>query len=129
MKDVIGVVVVNMQRLLDESDAGRAGAAQLQAMFDDKKAQHEALRSKGTSTAGKQKAQEAAAAFQAEAITAIEQERARLRTSVLAAFESAIRAEMKARGAVVVVDSAAAVAFDAAADITDAVLSAQTQAR
>jgi len=115
-------VVLDTARLLDESPAGKASAARLQASYDDKRARYEALRDKGTTAAGHKKALEAAAAFQSEAITGLEDERARLRTEVLSVCRDAITAVMAEKKAAVVVDARVCLVVDPAADITDAVL-------
>jgi Skp family chaperone for outer membrane proteins len=116
------IVVVDSSWLLDESPAGRAGAATLQARYEAEKARYEKLRDKGTTTQGRQKAEEAAAAFEREAFAGLEAERAALSRQVLDGARAAIDAIMKERGGVVVVDARAAVAFDPTVDITDLVL-------
>ena len=67
-------------------------------------------------------AEDAAAAFEREAFAELEAQRATLRHSVLDGARPAILAVMVERHAAVVVDTRGAVAFDPAADITDAVL-------
>jgi Skp family chaperone for outer membrane proteins len=116
------VVVVDTGRLLDESPAGRAGAAALQARYEAEKARFEKLRDKGTTTQGRRQAEEAAAAFEREAFAGLEAERATLARQVLEGARAAITAIMQERGAVVVIDARAAVAFDPAVDVTDLVL-------
>lgn len=119
---VHSVIVVDTGRLLDESPAGQAGRATLQAHYEAEKARFEKLRDKGTTTQGRQKAEEAAAAFEREAFAGLEAERAALARQVMDGARAAIAAVMKERGAVVVVDARAAVAFDPAVDVTDLVL-------
>lgn len=116
------VVVVDTGRLLEESPAGRAGAAALQARYEAEKARYEKLRDRGTTAQGRRQAEEAAAAFEREAFAGLEAERATLARDVLASAREVINAVMKERGAVVAVDARAAVAFDAAVDVTDLVL-------
>ncbi len=116
------VLVVDVARILDESGPGKAGAKALEAAYAEKRATFEKLRDKGSSPQGQQKAKEAAAAFEREAFAALEAERARLRESVLAAARPALQQLMTERGASVVVDARAVVAFDPAADVTDALL-------
>ena len=118
----IAVVVVDTARLLDESPAGQEGARALQAAYEDKKARFEKLRDKGTTTQGKRQAEDAAAAFERDAFAELEAQRGAPRQGVLDGARSAITAVMTDRRASVVVDSRAALAFDPAADITDAVL-------
>jgi hypothetical protein len=50
---VPSVIVVDTGRLLDESPAGRAGAAALQARPEAEKARYEKLRDRGTTTQGR----------------------------------------------------------------------------
>jgi Skp family chaperone for outer membrane proteins len=119
---VSGVVVVDTARLLDESPAGQEGARALQAAYEDKKARFEKLRDKGTTTQGKRQAEDAAAAFERDAFAELEAQRGALRQGVLDGARAAITAVMTERRATVVVDTRAAVVFDPAADITDAVL-------
>lgn len=119
---VPSVIVVDTGRLLDESPAGRAGAATLQARYEAEKARYEKLRDKGTTTQGRRQAEEAAAAFEREAFACLEAERAALARQVMDGARATISAVMQERGAVVVVDARAAVAFDPAVDVTDLVL-------
>lgn len=116
------VLVVDTARLLDESPAGVAGAAALQAKYDEARARFEKLRDKGTTTQGKRQAEEAAAAFERDAFADLERERAALAKQVMDAAFSAVQAVMQERGASVVVDARATVAFAAAVDVTDLVL-------
>ena len=101
-----GVPLVAPAAVTPASDAGEAVLARLAA----------------AAQARFRTSEEAAAAFQAQAITDLERERAALRQSVLTACVPAVRAVMAERGATVVVDARVAVCFDPAADITDAVL-------
>lgn len=119
---IVAVVVVDTARLLDESPAGQQGARALQAAYEDKKARFEKLRDKGTTTQGKRQAEDAAAAFERDAFAELEAQRGALRQGVLDGARAAITAVMAERRATVVVDTRAAVVFDPAADITDAVL-------
>jgi Skp family chaperone for outer membrane proteins len=116
------VVVVDTGRLLDESPAGKAGAAALQARYEADKARYDGLREKGTTEKGRRQAEEAAAAFERQAFAALEAERATLARQVLEGARPLIAAVMKERSAVVVVDARATIAFDGAVDITDLVL-------
>ncbi len=116
------ILVVNMARLLDECPAGVAASAALQVRFDEAKARFEKLRDKGSSSAGKRQAEEAAAHFQQEAVADIEAERARLGEGVVAGLLPLIEALRIERGASVVLDTRAALAFDAAVDVTADVL-------
>jgi Skp family chaperone for outer membrane proteins len=119
---VHSVIVVDTGRLLDESPAGRAGAAALQARYEAEKARYEKLRDKGTTTQGRRQAEEAAAAFEREAFAGLEAERAALARQVMDGARATIAAVMQERGAVVVVDARAAVVFDPAVDVTELVL-------
>jgi Skp family chaperone for outer membrane proteins len=119
-----GIVVVDTARLLDETSAGKAGAKRLEVAFAEKRAAFEKLRDKGSSPQGQQKAKEAAAAFEREALESLEAERAQLREGVMQAARAALHTIMADRGAAVVVDARVAVAFDPAADVTDAVIKA-----
>jgi outer membrane protein len=116
------VVVVDTGRLLDESPTGKAGAAALQARYEADKARYDALREKGTTEKGRRQAEEAAAAFERQAFAELEAERAALARQVLEGARPLIAAVMKERGAVIVVDARATIAFDGAVDITDLVL-------
>jgi outer membrane protein len=116
------VVVVDTGRLLDESPAGKAGARALQAHYEAEKARYDALREKGTTEKGRRQAEEAAVAFERQAFAELEAERAALARQVLDGARPVIAAVMKERGAVVVVDARAAIAFDDTVDITDHVL-------
>ena len=116
------ILICNMARLLDECPAGLAASAALQARFDEAKARFEKLRDMGTSTSGRRQAEEAAAAFQQEAIAEIEQERARLGQGVVDSLRPVIDAIRAERSATVVLDTRAALSFDGAVDITEVVL-------
>jgi outer membrane protein len=116
------VVVVDTGRLLDESPAGKAGAAALQTRYDNDKARYDALREKGTTEKGRRQAEEAAAGFERQAFAELEAERAALARKVLEGARPLIAAVMKERGASIVVDARATIAFDGAIDITDLVL-------
>ncbi len=116
------VVVLDTARLLDESPAGKAGAATLQAHYEAEKARYEALRDKGTTEKGRRQAEEAATEFERQAFAALEAERAALARSVLDAARPIVAAIMKERGAGIVLDARAALVFDGAVDITDVVL-------
>ncbi len=115
---VVGVLVVDLARVLDDSAPGKAGATALQAKFDELKAQHEKLRSRGTTEKGQKEAAAAAAAFEVDARKTIEGERAKLRDDVLAKVRPVIAAIMVEKNASVVVDAAAVLAVAAAVDIT-----------
>jgi Skp family chaperone for outer membrane proteins len=117
------LVVVDAARILDESAAGKAAAAVLQARFDEARARHERLRERGSTPQGQKKADEAARAFEAAAVAEIEALRAQHRREVLAAAEPVIAAVAKARGASIVLERGAVLAvLDPAVDITDDVL-------
>lgn len=112
------VLVVDLARVLDESAPGKAGAAAMQAKYDELKAQHEKLKARGSSERGKGKADAAAAAFEADAQRTLETERAKLRAEVLAKARPIIAALMEEKKAAVVVDAAAVLAVANAADVT-----------
>jgi Skp family chaperone for outer membrane proteins len=112
-------LVVDLTRVLDESAPGKRGAAALQARFETAKAQHEKLRSRGTTERGKREADVAAAAFESEAFQELERERAKLRQEVLALARPVIADLMKERKAVVVVDAASCLAVTSGIDVTD----------
>lgn len=116
------VLVVDLARVLDESALGKRGAAALQARFDDARTQHEKLQSRASTEQGKRKAEEAAAAFEADAITGIEGERARLRAEVLSQARPIIASLMQSKKADLVIDAGACLAIGASVDITDDVL-------
>ncbi|MDP2342408.1 MAG: OmpH family outer membrane protein [Deltaproteobacteria bacterium] len=116
------VLVVDLSRVLDESAPGKRGAAALQARFDAARAQHEKLRSRGTTERGKREADAAATAFETEAVQELERERAKLRQEVLALARPLIAALMAERKAAIVVDAAACLAIAAAVDVTDDVV-------
>lgn len=111
-----------MARLLDESAVGLAASATLQARFDAAKAQFEKLRDKGATTAARHQAEEAAAAFQQEAITEIERERASLGQGAVEAILPVLEAVRAERGASVVLDTRQVLAFAGAVDVTELVL-------
>ena len=115
------VMVVDLARVLDESALGKQGAAALQARFAEAKAEHERLNARESSE-GKRRAEQSAAAFQNDALAAIEQERARLRSDVLAQARPVIAALMKERKVDLVIDAGACLAVGAHVDVTDDVL-------
>lgn len=117
------LLIVNMARLLDECPAGQAASVKLQARFDEAKARFDKLQSMGSSAGGRRQAEEAAAEFQQSTIREIEAERARLGEEVVASLLPVIELIRRERGASVVLDTRAALAFDGAVDITDVVLS------
>jgi len=119
---VAGVLVVDLNRVLDESAPGKRGAVALQARFDEMRAQHEKLKARGTTEKGKREADVAASAFERDATLQLEAERARLRTDVLAVCRPLIATLMAEKKADVVVDAAAVLAVATAVDVTDALL-------
>ena len=116
------VLVVDLARVLDESALGKRGAVALQARFDDARAQHDKLQSRATTVEGQRKAEEAAAAFAADALTGIEGERARLRAELLSQVRPIVASLMQSKNADVVIDAGACLAIGAGVDITDDVL-------
>lgn len=116
------VLVADLNRVLDESSAGRAAARQLQERFDAARAAVDKLASRGSSPHGRARSGEAAADLEATERAAIEAERSRLRTAVLERARPVIEAVAKERGASVVVDAAAVIACVAAVDVTDEII-------
>lgn len=116
------VLVVDLARVLDESALGKAGAAALQARFDEAKAQHEKLGARATTEQGKRKSDEAATAFESTAIAEIEAARARLRAEVLAKVRPVVASLMREKKADVVLDAGACLAIGGTVDVTDEVL-------
>ena len=116
------VLVVDLNRVLDESAPGKRGAAALQARFDEARAQHEKLRARGTTEKGKREADAAAAVFERNAGKALDDERAKLRTELLTAARPVIAALMQEKKADIVVDAFAVLAVANAADVTDEVI-------
>lgn len=112
------VLVVDLSRVLDESAPGKAGAAALQAKFDELKAQHDKLKGRGTTEKGAREAAAAAAAFEVDARKTLETERAQLRDDVLKKVRPVIAEIMSEKKASVVVDASAVLAVAAAVDIT-----------
>lgn len=117
-----GVVVVDVKRLLEESPLGLEKQETLRARYEDAKRAYEKLLEKGTTTQGQRRAQEAAEAFQNDAIAELEAVRAAFRTEVLAVAAPAIEAIRAAHQATVVVDRALTLAVGPGADVTDEVL-------
>lgn len=107
------VLVVDLARVLDESAAGKQGAAQLQAKFDDARARYEKLHAKNKSMA---------AELEREAVLDIERERARLREQLLAQVRPIVATLLAEKKASVVIDAAACLATAAGVDVTDEVL-------
>jgi Skp family chaperone for outer membrane proteins len=117
-----GVLVVDVDRVLDESGAGRSGAQALQARFDEARAAWTKLRERGSSPQGQKQAEEAARAFEAEALAGLEAERAVLRAQVMAALRPVAQAVLRERGGAVVVDARACLAVVDGIDVTDEVV-------
>jgi Skp family chaperone for outer membrane proteins len=119
---VMSVLVVDVSRILDDSRAGRAAAQQLQARYDNARAAVDKLASRGSTSSGRARSVEAAGEFEANERAAIEAERVRLRSELLARARPIIEAIAKERGADVVVDAAAVITCAANVDVTDEVL-------
>lgn len=119
------ILVVDMGRVLDECPAGRAASVTLQQRYTASKAAFEKLRGKADgagSSAGRARAEEAAAQFQEQAIAEIEAERARLGQAAVATILPVLEAVRSERGAGIVVDTRTTLAAAAGLDITDEVL-------
>lgn len=116
------VLVVDLNRVLDESAPGRRGAALLQTRFDEARAQYDKLRARGTSEKGKREADAAAAAFERNAGKSLDDERAKLRGELLTAARPIIAALMQEKKADLVVDAIAVLAVANALDVTDEVI-------
>ncbi len=118
----MGVLVVDLNRVLDESREGRAAAQQLQQRFAALQAAVDKLGARGASSAGRARSTEAASELQSREGAAIEDERGRLRAALLGRARPIIEAIARERGAAVVVDATAVIACAAAVDVTDEVL-------
>lgn len=113
------VLVIDLNRVLDESAAGKRGAAALSARYAALKEQHDKLQQKGASERGKAAAAAAAAEFERNAQQELEGERARLRDEVLAKLRPIVAALLSEQKAEVVVDAAAVLASVGGVDVTD----------
>ena len=118
----MGFLVVDLNRVLDDSSIGRAAARQLQQRFDAARAAVEKLASRGSSPHGRARSGDAAAELEASERAGLEAERSRLRAEVLARVRPIIEAVAKDRSADVVLDAAAVIACVSAVDVTDEVL-------
>jgi Skp family chaperone for outer membrane proteins len=116
------ILVVDLDRVLDESAPGRAGARSLQARFDEARAKYEALAARGSSTKGRQQAAETAAAWEREALKELEVERARLRQQVLDAARPALAALVVEKKARIVLDARACLVVADGVDVTAEVI-------
>ncbi len=123
------VLVVDLNRVLDESALGKGGAAALAARYATLKEQHDKLQQKGASEKGKAAAAAAAAEFERGAQQELERERARLREDVLARTRPIVAALLTEKKAEVVVDAAAVLASVAGVDVTDVVVARLDAAR
>jgi Skp family chaperone for outer membrane proteins len=106
------VVVLDVNRLLDECAAGKAGAKALQSEYKKLKKQREKL------------PEDRRASFDARAFNTLEKERAQLRADVLAKARPVVQRLMSERGAKVVLRAEQALAFDGSVDITAEVIAA-----
>lgn len=122
----LGYLVIDMRRLLDESETGRQAAAALEARFTAARQQYEGLKeqAKGAQGPAQRQLLEEAARFEAQALGEIEAARASLRASLLARAEPALRQIAEARGVRLVLERSAVVLFDDAADVTAEVIAA-----
>lgn len=120
----IPYLVIDMRRLLDESEAGRAAAATLEARFKDAQARHQGLRDQAKIAAGpaQKKLLEEASAFEATALADLGAARARLRDALLARANPILKRLCEERGTHLVLERSAVVLFDGAADVTAQVI-------
>lgn len=114
-------LVVDVRRVLDESSAGRAASAALQARFDEARGRWQALTDQAASARADQREslQQEARAFEESALRAFAEEREQARTSLLQSCAPLLAAIAEARAATLVLDRESVLLFDASADVTD----------
>lgn len=119
------VVVLDMQKLMDESEVGKEASRTLEARFKAAQQEHRRMKEKAAQAQGDAKvtAEMEAQAYEAQALREIEDLRGRLRRALLVRAEPLVRATVEALGAKVVVDRTAIILADPTTDITYHVLS------
>ena len=104
------MLIVDLARVLDESNFGKAAAKMLKAQFEAARKKRRTIKESDY------------AAFDREATIAIEKERARFRQELLQKAQPIIVQIQKSRGADCVLHADALLSYSPAVDITDEVL-------
>lgn len=120
----IPYLVIDMRRVLDESEVGRTAAADLEARFKDAQARYQQLRdqAKGAPVQAQKKLLEEASQFEQAALGDLAAMRARLRDALLARANPILKRLCEERGTHLVLERSAVVLFDGAADVTGEVI-------
>lgn len=118
-------LIVDMTRVLRESEHGKAARASLEKLIERTKEQEALLRDKYESATGasaKREAKTKHAEFTEQRAKEIGRRRDALESALVRLVNAAVRAEAEARGVELVLERGAAVFFPPEADCTDAVL-------
>lgn len=120
----VGYLVLDMQRLMDESHVGKAAGAMLNARFAELAAQHKELTRKAALAAPKERAAVAQSAhdFEEGALKGLQKEQHALRLAMLERARPLVEAAMKAAKVTLVLDRASVLMCDPKADITLALM-------
>jgi Skp family chaperone for outer membrane proteins len=119
------IFVVDLGRILDESQKGQEGAAELNQLFEEARAAHAKKGEEAEKLEGLHKAEAQAerARMEADALNTIETKRSQMRKALLAEAHKIIERVAKKKGADLVVEKAfAPYVGEAITDITDTVI-------
>jgi Skp family chaperone for outer membrane proteins len=117
-------LVVDVDRVFEESEHGRAAAASMKSLWERTQARHDELAEKFEKAAGAQRkaAREALVAFEAERKDELGKRRQALRGAVSALISSVIQGYAKEHGVEWIIDRRAALVFPSHADVTAEIL-------
>jgi Skp family chaperone for outer membrane proteins len=118
-------LVVDLQRVLDASEHGKAARSALRAMVERTEPERAELRDRvdrAAQPAERRAALDALLEADQRRREEIDRRREALRAAVLGLVEAVVRQVAAERGAGLVLDRRAALAFDAGADVTDEIL-------
>ena len=117
-------LILDTRRLLDSSEVGKSAAKKLEQKFVDGKSRFEEMlqRAKRATGLEQKKLQQEAKRFETESLQALEQDRSKLRQSLMERAAPVLERLSAERGASLVLDRSAVVFFQAELDVTDIVM-------
>jgi len=117
-------VVVDLARVLDQSEAGRRASAELTRDFTSAREHLEGLRAQAKVQKGalQKSATDELQRSEREAMSSLDDKKAALRKKLLDDARPIVDALMREKGATLVLDAAAVVLAPAASDVTDEVI-------
>ncbi len=124
VSEALRYLVVDMQRVLEESSAGKRALVELRAFLRRTEAQHLELTDKYVKAAGpaRKAARDALLEFEAKRQAAVEKHRAATRDVLIEQARAELGLLAQARGVTLVLEKKAALVFEPSAEITDEVI-------